>query len=191
MTQKSAMPMNQRDSSFPRAAYHRLSVMLHWLMALLIIATLGFGLYMVELPFSPARIKQFNWHKWAGISILCLAALRLLWRLKHPPTALSIKMPVWQVRAASLTHLLLYVCFFGVPLLGWAYSSAAGFPVVWFGVLPLPDWVAPNPELAKTLKLLHRSAAYALAGFIVLHILAALKHHWIDKDALMSRMSWR
>ena len=83
---------------------------------------------------------------------------------------------------------MLYALFFAVPLAGWAYSSAAGFPVVYFGVLPLPDWVSPNPALADTLKLLHRNLNYTLAALVVLHIAAALKHQFLDRDGLLRRM---
>lgn len=160
----------------------------HWLLALLIIASFVFGLYMVELPFSPARLKQYNWHKWAGITILTLSTLRLLWRLSHRPPPLKLGLPAWQVRASSAAHGALYFLFFAAPLAGWAYSSAAGFPIVYFGVLPLPDWVPRSVELAQQLKALHQILTYSLAGVVTLHVLAAVKHQFIDKDGLISRM---
>ncbi|MBQ0132808.1 MAG: cytochrome b, partial [Comamonas sp.] len=167
-------------------------IMLHWLQAVGLIALLVFGWYMAGLPFSPAKLKFFNWHKWAGVALLLVSVLRLLWRFTHRPPALpqamANAMPRWQHAAHHGVHLLLYVLFFAVPLLGWAYSSAAGFPVVWFGVLPLPDLVAPNPALADALKPLHMIAAYTLAGLIVLHVAAALKHQCIDRDGLLRRM---
>ena len=83
----------------------------------------------------------------------------------------------------------MYVLFFAIPLVGWAYSSATGFQVVYFGVLPLPDWVAKNADLAAQLKLLHRVLAYSLAALVMLHIAAALKHQFIDKDGLLTRMN--
>ena len=129
----------------------------------------------------------YNWHKWAGITILLLSALRLLWRLSHRPPA-DLPMPRWQQQAAHFTHGALYTLFFAVPLAGWAYSSAAGFPVVLYGVLPLPDWVAPERDLAQALKQLHHALAYTLAGAIALHVAAALKHHFIDRDTLLQRM---
>ena len=161
----------------------------HWLLALLITGSFAFGLYMVELPFSPARLKQYNWHKWAGITILTLSALRLLWRLGHRPPPLDGGIPAWQVRASGTAHGLLYVLFFAAPLAGWAYSSAAGFPIVYLGLLPLPDWVPRDAELALQLKLLHRVLTYSLAGLVVMHVLAALKHHFFDKDGLLDRMN--
>ena len=97
-------------------------------------------------------------------------------------------MPAWQVRAYHATHTVMYVLFFAVPLMGWAYSSAAGFPIVVFGLVPLPDLVPASKELAETLKPLHGLLAWALAGLVGLHVAAALKHHFIDKDGLLARM---
>jgi len=167
--------------------YTPVAVALHWLLALAIVGAFGVGLYMADLPFSPARLKLYNWHKWAGVTILALSALRLLWRLSHRPPA-DLPMPAWQAKAAHLTHTLLYALFFAVPLFGWAYSSAAGFPIVWFGVLPLPDFVPKDAALADTFKLLHKLAAYGLALLVLAHVAAALKHHFIDRDGLLARM---
>ena len=173
--------------SNPQPRYHPVSMALHWLLALMIVGSLSLGLTMTELPFSPLRLKLYNWHKWAGMTILMLSALRLLWRLAHRPPP-DLPMPAWQRRAAHATHGLLYALFFAVPLAGWAYSSAAGFPVVLYGMLALPDWVSPDRALAETIKPLHRALAYALGALIALHGAAALKHHWVDHDRLLRRM---
>lgn len=172
--------------------YTATAITLHWLLALGLLGMLALGLYMTGLPMSPSRLKLYNWHKWAGIVILTLSALRLLWRLTHRPPALPQQvlrhMPAWQRVAHHGTHLALYLLFFAVPLMGWAYSSAAGFPVVLFGVLPLPDFVPTDRALAETLKPWHGALAYTLAALIVLHVLGALKHQLIDRDGLLSRM---
>lgn len=168
--------------------YSGTAILIHWLMAILIFVAFGVGLYMADLPFSPFRLKLFNWHKWMGITILALAALRLLWRLTHPAPALPDTMPAWQKMASHSTHWLLYALFFAVPLIGWAYSSAAGFPVVYLGLFPLPDLVGKDKELAKVLVEAHELAAYGLAVVVFLHIAAAIKHAVIDKDGVMSRM---
>ena len=177
----------------PESRYGAVAVAFHWLLGLAIVGSFSAGLYMSDLPFSPLRLKMFNWHKWAGITILALSALRLLWRLTHraPPLPERVlrAMPAWQRHAHHATHALLYLSFFAVPLSGWAYSSAAGFPVVWFGVLPLPDWVPVNKELADAvLKPLHQTFAFALAALVVLHVGATLKHQFVDRDGLFWRI---
>jgi cytochrome b561 len=173
--------------------YGGTAIALHWLLALAIIGNLGVGLYMADLPFSPLRIKLINWHKWAGMSILALSAVRLLWRLAHRPPPLAQRvlntMPEWQRSAHHGTHLAFYILFFAVPLFGWAYSSAVGLQIVWFGVLPLPDLLPLNKELGNlVLKPLHNASAYMLAALVVLHVAAALKHQFVDKDGLLLRM---
>ena len=163
------------------------AIALHWLLALALLASFSVGLYMADLPFSPQRLKLYNWHKWAGVTILLLSALRLAWRLTHQPPA-DLPAPAWQQRAAHLTHGAMYLLFFAVPLVGWAYSSAAGFPVVWFSVLPLPDFVGPDKALAEAIKPWHGVLAWTLAMLAVLHVFAALKHHFVDRDGLLRRM---
>ena len=167
--------------------YTTLAIVLHWVLALALIMSFSVGLYMADLPFTPQRVKLFNWHKWAGVTILALSLLRLSWRLTHRPPA-ELPTSQWQQRAGRWTHAALYVLFFAVPLAGWAYSSAAGFPIVWFGVLPLPDLVGPDKALAEGLKSLHSALAWALAALAALHVGAALKHHFIDRDKLLARM---
>ena len=184
------LPMASPSNSYPRGTalrYTGTAIVLHWLLALMIVGAFGVGLYMNELPVSPTRLKLFSWHKWAGVTILALSGLRLLWRLAHRPPA-HLPMPAWQAQAVRITHGLLYALFFAVPLAGWAYSSAAGFPVVWFGVLPLPDFVPVDKALAETFKSLHGNLAWGLAIAVGLHVAGVAKHHWIDRDGLINRM---
>jgi len=171
------------------ARYSTPAIALHWLLALMITTSFCVGLYMTGLETSPEKLKIYNWHKWAGIVILTLSAARLLWRLTHRPPA-DLPMPTLQRRASHATHWAMYALFFAVPLAGWAYSSAAGFPVVLFGVLPLPDFVSPDKALAAAVRPLHRYLAYTLAALALLHVAVALKHHWIDRDGLLARMRW-
>ena len=173
--------------------YDAIAIAFHWLLALAIAGSFGVGLYMSDLPLSPLRLRLFNWHKWAGVTILAISAARLLWRLWRHPPALPAEvleaMPGWQRVSHHANHVALYALFFAVPLSGWAYSSASGLPVVWFGVLPLPDWVAVNKPLADALlKPLHQACAYALAGLVVVHVAATLKHQFVDRDGLFWRM---
>ena len=171
----------------PTPRYTHTAIALHWLIAVALLGTFCVGLYMTGLPLSPQRLKLYNWHKWAGITILALSIARLAWRLTHRPPA-DVPMAPWQQRAAQWTHRALYGLFFAVPLAGWAYSSAAGFPIVVFGVLPLPSFVPADKALAETIKPLHWTLAYALGLVVVAHIAAALKHHFVDRDGLLTRM---
>jgi cytochrome b561 len=180
----SKIPSDQR--------YGLVAIFLHWVLAVAILTAFAVGLTLEDMPFSPAKLKYINWHKWAGVTILALSALRLLWRLTHRPPALpkpiEQAMPAWQLKAFHGTHHLMYLMFFVVPLLGWAYSSAKGFPVVWFGVLPLPDLVAPSKALAEVLEEAHGLAAWGLITLVGLHVAAALKHQFVDQDGLLARM---
>lgn len=179
--------------SHPPAAasgrYTATAITLHWLLAAALIANFTLGVYMHELPVSPQRLRLFNWHKWAGITILALSLLRLVWRLGHPPPA-ALPMPPWQQRASQTVHAAMYALFFAVPLAGWAHSSAAGFPVVLFALWPLPDWVPVNEAFATRLKALHQGLAIALALLVISHVAAALKHHLVDRDGLLHRIGW-
>ncbi|ASM77085.1 cytochrome B561 [Vitreoscilla filiformis] len=167
--------------------YTSVAITLHWLLALLMVGTFVLGVYMHELPMSLAKLKLFNWHKWAGVVILGLSVLRLLWRVTHRPPA-DLPAPPLQQLAAHAVHGALYALFFAVPLVGWAYSSAAGYPIVLFGVLPLPDFVAVDKALSDNLKPLHGWLAWSMAVLVALHVAAALKHHVIDGDGLLNRM---
>jgi cytochrome b561 len=186
-------PPQDPSAAAVTARYGTVAMALHWLLAVLITASFGVGLYMTSLSFSPLQLKLFNWHKWAGITILALSALRLLWRLLHRPPPLPSRiaagMPGWQLVAHGGMHLVLYALFFIVPLLGWAYTSARGLPVVLYGVLPLPDLLPLDKDMAENLlKPLHHAGAFALAGVAALHAVAALKHHVVDHDGLLDRM---
>ena len=173
--------------------YHPVAVALHWLLGLALIGNFALGLYMADLPFSPARLQYYSWHKWAGVLVLTFSLVRLLTRLLARPPALPVAveaaMPAWQRLAHHATHAGLYALFFAVPLLGWAYSSAAGFPLVLFGVLPLPDFVPVSEGLADVLKPLHKFSALAMAALVLLHVAGALKHHFVDRDGLLRRMA--
>ena len=171
----------------PSHRYTGVAIALHWLMALMIAGNLAVGLTMARMPLSPTRLLLYNGHKWTGALVLALAALRLLWRLRHQPPMLPPMAP-WQHVAARLSHAALYLLFFAVPLLGWAYSSAAGFPLVLFGLLPLPDWVPVDRALAQALKPWHGRLAWLLGGLVLLHIAAAAKHQLVDRDGLTNRM---
>lgn len=169
--------------------YSRPAILFHWLIALLIIGAFTLGLVMTDIPgLTPTKVKYFSWHKWAGVTVLLLATLRLLWRLASDAPAYPDSMKHWEKQAAHHLHLLLYVLMFAVPLSGYFYTLAAGVPVVYFGVFPLPVLIDANPDLKPLLKEVHYWLTMGLAGAVGLHIAAALKHVFIDRDGVMKRM---
>lgn len=168
--------------------YTRTAMSLHWLIALMLFGMFAFGLYMVELPLSPQKLKFYSYHKWAGVTVFLLVLARLAWRITHRPPALPAEMPAWQVTAAKAGHHLLYLLMVIVPLSGWLMSSAKGFQTVWFGVLPLPDLLAKDEALGEALLLTHRLLNWFFMLVVAGHVVAALKHHFIDRDGLLSRM---
>ncbi|MCB5364616.1 cytochrome b [Pusillimonas sp. CC-YST705] len=168
--------------------YTSTAIFLHWLVGLGMIGTFALGFYMVDLPLSPNKLKLFSWHKWAGISLLVLAVVRLAWRMSHPAPQLPSHMGAMARLAAHAGHWVLYLLMLAIPVSGWLMSSAQGFSVVWFGVVPLPDLVAKNAELGAILKQVHVTLNYTLVVALVGHIGAALHHHFIKQDTILTRM---
>jgi len=165
------------------------AIVLHWLIAIAIIGTFTLGLVMTDIPgITPTKLRYYSWHKWAGVTVLLLATLRLLWRLLNHPPQYADQMPAWQRGAAHGLHWLLYILMFAVPLSGYLFSSAAGFPVVYFGLFQLPTLIAPDPALKATLLGVHYWLNMSLAALVGLHVLAAFKHLLVDRDGVMQRM---
>ena len=168
--------------------YTRTAIFLHWLVALGLVGTFSLGFYMEGLVFSPNKLKLYAWHKWAGMVLLVLAVIRLAWRMTHPAPALPSGMSSLSRYAAHAGHWLLYVLMLAIPLSGWLMSSALGVPVVWFGILQLPDLVTKDPALGELLTDIHVVLNYTLAAAVVGHVVAALHHHFIKKDTVLMRM---
>jgi len=165
------------------------AIVLHWLIAIAIIGTFTLGLVMTDIPgITPTKLRYYSWHKWAGVTVLLLATLRLLWRLLNHPPQYADQMPAWQRGAAHGLHWLLYILMFAVPLSGYLFSLAAGFPVVYFGLFQLPTLIAPDPALKETLLGVHYWLNMSLAALVGLHVLAAFKHLLVDRDGVMQRM---
>lgn len=170
--------------------YSSPAIVLHWLIALLIFVTFPLGVYMHDLPLSPEKLRLFSYHKWIGITILMLASLRILWRLTHQPPPLPDGIAAWQRQASRIVHGLLYVLILAIPLSGWLMSSAKGVQTVWFGVMPLPDLVEKNRALGELLTTVHQTLNFSLLGLVVLHVGAALQHHFIERQPFLQRMGW-
>lgn len=169
--------------------YSGIAQTLHWLVFVLMSGAFSVGFYMHDLPLSPGKLQLVSWHKWCGVTIFFLVLLRLTWRLLNPPPPQSAPMPYWQRRASEAMHRMLYVLMMAMPLSGWLMSSAKGVQTVWFGLLPLPDLLQKNPPLGKALSEVHEALGFIILFFVAVHVLAALKHHFVDRDDVLARMT--
>ena len=175
------MPLKNTDDR-----YGWIAISLHWIVAVVIIGLLCLGLYMTGLPVGIEKLKLYGWHKEFGLLVLLLVCFRLYWRFINRTPRLSI--PWYEKLAARLVHWAFYGFMLAMPLTGWLMSSAAGVPVSFFGLFIFPTLIAPNPDLLDVFRTIHNYLAYVLIATIVLHTLAALKHHFIDKDDILRRM---
>lgn len=172
--------------------YGALSRLLHWLIAGGIVLQFVLAKLAELADADQARLKQLSVlanHKSVGITILGLALVRLLWRINSPPPPLPASMSSVQRGASHVSHWLLYVLLFVMPLSGWLMSSASAYSVSWFNLFTLPDLVAPNSDLKDLMLLLHHWLANGLFALALLHVAGALKHHFWEKDDVMRRMS--
>ena len=161
----------------------------HWLIAALIIAQAVIGLTMVQMGLTPAKVRVFALHKSIGITILALVLLRIAWRLREKRPADPPAMPRWQVAAARAMHLALYVLIVAIPLSGWWFNSASNAPLVWFGRLDVPSLTGGYlPAWKPRALLLHQTLFWLLVALLVLHVGAALWHHFRQKDDVLRRM---
>lgn len=164
---------------------------LHWLIALAIFGLLALGFVMTGMPLSPEKLQLYSWHKWAGVSVFVLTWVRLAWRITHPAPPYPESMSAIATVMAHAGHSLLYVLMIVVPLTGWLMSSAKGIQTVWFGVLPIPDLIGKDKALADAFGTAHLVLNWTLLVLVAGHALAALKHHFMDGDDILSRMSPR
>jgi cytochrome b561 len=162
--------------------------LLHWLMAICILAMLFIGVGMVS-TVSELRTWLIDLHKPLGILILCLAAIRACIRLTRPAPALPSDLPPLQRLAAHLSHLMLYALMFALPLVGWAMLSAGGYPVQLFGALQLPPITPIDGPLFAFLRQTHTVLAMALFAIILAHLGAALFHAWVRRDSVWQTMT--
>lgn len=167
--------------------YGLVAQFLHWGIVVLLIVQVTLGKIADGLPIGLERLAMMARHKSFGITILGLAVVRLAWRwIDRPPP--PPPMPRWQDIAARLNHWALYALLFALPLSGWLMSSASNRPVSWFGLAQLPDFIAPDPALREWFHDLHHYFIWALYALVGLHVAAALKHQFLDRDSLLLRM---
>ncbi|MFH1804484.1 MAG: cytochrome b [Pseudomonadota bacterium] len=159
----------------------------HWVMAVLFVLMFAIGWYMDLLPLGLEKLEWMSRHKSIGIGILFLAVLRIIWRASEStPDAISNR--TWEKRAAKIAHIALYAVMLAMPMTGWLMSSAANFSVSVFGLFTLPDLVAPDKDLFAALSYTHWLLSWGIVALVGLHVAAALKHHFMDRDSTLRRM---
>lgn len=170
--------------------YGAVAKALHWLIALMIFAMIGLGLYMDELPNGPQLFEIVQLHKSIGLTLLALVVLRILWRLANPVPPMPLTMPAHERWLAHLVHIGLYAALLVFPLSGWVMISASQYPIgSIFGVVPIPDLLETDRQIQNTAYAVHETMLWVIVGLLVLHIAGALKHHFISKDDVLRRMS--
>lgn len=176
--------------------YNGIAVSLHWLIAFLIIVMLAGGKWMTALDLAdPMRFYLTQWHKSIGISILLLSLFRLIWRLSHKPPPPLAHIPRWERFAAAVTHMMFYVLMLAAPITGWLLVSASplNIPTLLFDAVPWPHvpGIQSSKSLESTMLNLHHLAVNVLLALLLLHVIAALRHHLVLQDQTFSRMSLR
>ncbi|KFN43447.1 cytochrome b [Arenimonas oryziterrae] len=165
------------------------SIGLHWLTFLMILGLATVGLLMTDLPTGSFKVQVYALHKSFGLTVLALTLLRLVWRLLASAPEAVAGTPRWQDRIAKLTHGAMYVLLLLIPLSGWLFNSAAGFPLRWFNLFKVPKLGAGyDPDIKAFAHEAHELLFYALALLLVAHAAAALFHHYRLHDRTLMRM---
>jgi cytochrome b561 len=179
------------DTANPSAArYSRGAIALHWIIALLIVTNFGLAWVAEDLP-DEQRYALIGNHKAIGIIVLLLTGLRIIWRLTHKAPPLVDTLKAWEAALSKVTHALFYLLMLAIPLAGWGLSSAygKGKPVSIFGLFNFPALpVASDKPTVGMFGELHEITTTIMLVLLALHVGAALKHHFIDKDGTVRRM---
>lgn len=163
----------------------------HWVIAIGIIGNIALGIYADSLPLSAAKANAFHWHKTVGLTVLWLVVLRVLWRFTNPAPRLPLDMPVWERALAHGSHFLLYVLMIAMPLSGWVIHSASGFPMQLYGLIDVPNIVPESADASvvqDTAATVHYWIFIAICILLTLHVVGALKHHFVNGDSVLIRM---
>ncbi|MDE1922448.1 MAG: cytochrome b [Gammaproteobacteria bacterium] len=168
--------------------YGAVAQALHWTIAGLIVVQFVLAKLAERLPLGMHKLILLARHKSFGMTILALAVLRLAWRLANPPPPLPPGMRRAAKTTAAATHTAIYALLFAMPLTGWLMSSAKNYSVSWFGLFTWPNLIGPNEPAFKMLRETHGILSKLLFALVILHVLAALKHHFWDRDDVLRRM---
>ena len=177
------MTYGTRNDGYPST-----SKLLHWLIAICVLTTAPVALTMTRIGKGPTQDMLYNFHKSLGVLILILMLLRLLNRLAVGAPIADPNIEPWQKKVSSAVHGLLYLLLLAMPVVGYIANSAYGAPTPFFGLFTLPKIVGDNEALAKQLFTLHRWVGYFVILLVLMHVGAAVYHHFIRRDVVLKRM---
>jgi len=181
------------EGRYSHSGYSKVAITLHWLIALMIVANVIGALIFDGLldsadPVERARGSMLvGIHKSTGLTILVLSLFRLFWRLTHGFPRLPEHMAKWEIALARANHLAFYFAMIAVPLAGYVMTSAGPYPLTWFGLFNVPK-LPVGKALGDLAHEAHEVLAFATMGLLALHVMGALKHHFLDRDDVLSRM---
>jgi cytochrome b561 len=169
--------------------YTTFARLLHWIMAVLVLAMIAAGFLMVQDGLGRSlQNALFIFHKNVGVLVLLLMVLRIAYRLIQPPPPLPADLPSWQARAAGASHLALYILLVAMPVAGYVRVKAGGFPIEALDALGVPSLVPRSEGLADLAKAVHHYGAFVIAGIVLVHVSAAFYHGMLRRDGVFSRM---
>ncbi|HEX7028994.1 MAG TPA: cytochrome b [Gammaproteobacteria bacterium] len=168
--------------------YTGVAQLLHWLIALLVVAQFALAWTADALPRDERPAALMLTHKSIGLTILALAVVRLAWRIMHKPPAFPATMSIIEQWLARLAHWGLYVLILAMPLSGWLMVSAAGRDVEWFWLFTIPAPMGENEAWGDFFHETHEILAWFLFGLAVFHVLIALWRTFMKKDGTLQRM---
>jgi cytochrome b561 len=187
--------MNTTPSAFRNTpdAWGNIAKVFHWLSALLILFLVGYGWWMTHLVERTGRLAHYQLHSVIGWYVLLLIALRLVWRAFNPAPPLPAELPRWERATAHAAHWMLYALMFVVSISGWMVADTFRQPIeaTLFGLIPVPHLVdAAHRSYREAIEATHLASSYVLLGLAVVHMAAALRHHWLRKNDVLRRMAW-
>lgn len=175
-------------SETAQSGYTFTARLLHWLTAALVLTMMPIGIAMANADFGPTQDTLYHLHRSIGVLVLPIVAIRLLYRLRHPAPPLPDDVPLWQRRAAHLTHWTLYGLLIVQPIIGWIATSAYRAPILFFWLFEVPPIWPVDQAFSGRMFMVHRLIGFVLIALLCAHIGAALHHHFIRRDRVLMRM---
>lgn len=168
--------------------YGSVAQFFHWSVVAMLIFQYVWAWRIEETESTMLRLELVTQHKTIGMLVFAFALLRIVWRFIQTPPPLPSEMKNWERWAAKMGHLALYGLLFAVPISGWFFSQAAGYGDYWWGPISFPSVIEPSAEAEELFYELHEIFVTLLLVVVAVHVLAALRHHFILKDNVLRRM---